>query len=172
MASGDLLQVFWAEDGLPLESSAATLGFLLVASTDEPDDLIPLLDFDSGALEYMDWKGVMPNHYAGGGVTATVWWLSSTTGSNVRWDGRFKSFTDDVDLVTTKAYAAVQSVSSPAPSAAGEMVGDGIVFTNGSQMDSVAVNEPFMFRLNRDPVHADDVHGADARLYCIILRET
>jgi hypothetical protein len=171
MASGDLLAVLWAEDGIPPESSAATLGFTLVASTDEPDDLIPSLDFDNTAAEYMDWKGVMPNHYGSGGVNATVWWFSTTTGSNVRWNGRFKSFTDDVDLVTTKAYASAQAVSSAAASAAGEMVGDAIAFTDGGQMDSVAVNEPFMFRLNRDPAHADDAHAADARLFCVILRE-
>jgi hypothetical protein len=171
MAIGDLLQVFWAEDGIPPESSAATLGFTLVASTDEPDDLIPLLDFDSTALEYMDWKCTMPNHYSGRGVNATVWWLSTITTSQVRWNGRFKSFTDDVDNLTTKAYASAQAVSSTPGSVAGEMVGDVIAFTDGAQMDSVAINEPFLFRLNRDPAHGDDGHAADARLFCVILRE-
>jgi len=172
MASGNLLAVLWSEDALPPEANAASLGVVLVASTDEPDDLIPCLDFDSTTAEYADWKCVMPPHYGGGGVTATPWWWSTTTGSSVAWLGRFKSFTDDVDNITTKAYASAQTVISAAASVAGELVGDGITFTDGAQMDSVAVNEPFLFRLNRDPANGSDAHAADARLYCVILRET
>ena len=113
MASNDALLMWTALNNEPPDANFATLDTILTASADEPDDIIPVLDFDPGSTdEYAVFSGVMPEHYAGTtGVTLTIMWSSDATTGNCIWDAAFKSFTDDADDMDTKAYAAVNSVT-------------------------------------------------------------
>ena len=174
MASGDTLVVFTAHDNEPPDADFATLDQILVASADEPDDLIPVLDFDPGATnEHADFAGVMPRHYAGGGITVTLIWSSGATTGNVKWDMAFKSVTDDADDLDTKVYAAVNTVTATTASAAGEADYAPITFTDGADMDSVAAGEYFRMRVTRDSADAaDTLNSNDAELIAIEIKET
>ncbi len=173
MASGDALCVWRATDNEPPDADFATLDTILTASADEPDDVIPVLDFDPGATqEYAAFSAVMPEHYGGGGVTLTLMWSSDATTGNVKWDAAFKSFTVDVDDMDSKAYAAIQTATEATASAAGEIQYTDIAFTN-AQIDGLLKNEYFRLTITRDSADSGDtMNSNDAELIAVYLTET
>lgn len=174
MASGDTLVVFTALHNEPPDADFATPDVILVASADEPDDRVPVLDFDPGATnEHAEFAGIMPRHYGGGGLTVTLIWASDATTGNCRWEVAFKSFTDDVDDLDSKVFAAANSVNDATASAAGELAYTEITFTDGADMDSVAAGEYFRMRVTRDSADAlDTMDSNDAELVAVEIRET
>lgn len=175
MASGDTLCVFTAMDGVPGDADYATLDAILTASADEPDNVIPVLDFDPGSTEeYIYFQGVMPRHYDGGGLTVTIGWSSDATTGNVIWSVAFKSVTDDADDLDTKTFAAENDSSADATAtAAGEVAYTTITFTDGADMDSVAAGEYFWIELRRSSADASDtLNSNDAEFHFMEIRET
>lgn len=167
MASNDTLAFFEPHQNMPPSSAFATI---------DTRNGYMVLDFDDTTDESAIFWGFMPRNYAGGGVTATIGWMSTDTtitgGHQARWDLQFLSITDDADDLDTKAFAAAQSVSSDEASASGELDFATITFSNGAQMDSVAAGEPFLLKLTRDANHADDDLTGDAEVIFIELKET
>lgn len=166
MASGNTLVVFGPADAI---SATATFDTRAMAT-----GAMPVLDFDPSSDEYAIFAGVMPRHYAGGGITVTVGWMataSATTG-DVIWDVGFKSVTDDADDLDTKTFAAVNSVTDTTGSVNGEVVYTTVTFTDGADMDSVAAGEYFQLYLNRDANNVSDTLTTDAELVFIEIRET
>ena len=175
MASGDTLCVFDALDGIAGDADYATLDAFLTASADEPDSIVPVLDFDPGATEeYMYFRGLMPAHYDGGGVTVTLRWSSDATTGNVIWGVAFKSITADADDLDSKAFAAPnESAADATASAAGETTDTPITFTDGADMDSVAAGEMFWIEVHRSSADASDtLDSNDAELHQIVIAET
>jgi hypothetical protein len=166
MASGDSLLIWTALANEPPDADYATLDSILTTSTDEPDDYVPVLDFDSGATqEYAGFSGVMPASYSGGGVTLRLYWTSEATTGDVKWDAAFKA------LAST--YAAVQSTTTTTDGVARDINTTDITFTDGAQMDSVAVGEYFRLTVTRDSADAaDTMNSNDAELIAVYLRET
>ena len=174
MSSGDALCVWRALDNEPPDADFATLDTILTASADEPDDVIPVLDFDPGATqEYASFSGVMPEHYSSGGVTLTLMWSSDATTGNVKWDAAFKSFTVDADDMDSKQYAAANTATEATANIAGEIQYTDITFTDGADMDSAAKNEYFRLTITRDSADAGDtMNSNDAELLAVYLTET
>lgn len=175
MASGDTLVVFTPQMGVPGDADFATFDTILTASADEPDNVIPVLDFDPGATEeYIYFQGVMPRHYGGGGLTVTIGWSSDATTGNVIWSVAFKSVTDDADDLDSKAFAAENDSSADATaSAAGEVAYTTVTFTDGADMDSVAAGELFWMEVHRSSADASDtLDSNDAELHFIEIKET
>lgn len=174
MASGDTLAVFTALNGVPGDADFATLDTILTASADEPDNIIPVLDFDPGSTEeYIYFAGFMPRHYDGGGVTVTLGWSSDATSGVCRWAVAFKSVSDDADDLDSKAFAAPNTVDATTASAAGEVDYAEITFTDGADMDSVAAGEYFWLEVSRNSSHANDtLNSNDAELHFIEIKET
>ena len=174
MASGDTLAFWTALSNEPPDADYATFDTILTASADEPDDVVPVLDFDPGSTqEFASFTGFMPRHYDGGGVTLTIIWSSDATTGNVKWDAAFKSFTDDADDIDSKAYAAVNTVTVATANLAGEPDYATITFTDGADMDSVAAGEYFRLTLTRDgPDAGDTMTSNDAELWSIEMKET
>ncbi len=173
MASGDALCVWRAMDNEPPDADFATLDTILTASADEPDDVVPVLDFDPGATqEYAAFSAVIPEHYGGGGLTLTLMWSSDATTGNVKWDAAFKSFTVDVDDLDSKQYAAIRTATEATASAAGEVQYTDIAFTN-AQIDGLLKNEYFRLTITRDSADAGDtMNSNDAELIAVYLTET
>jgi hypothetical protein len=173
MASGDSLFSFVALDFEPPDDLYPQLIFTLVASSDEPDDYVPMLAFDPSTNEYADFASVMPRNYGGGGLDVTIIWSSGTASGVVRWEVAFKSFTDDVDDLDTKTFATANSGNFTTASAAGELDYALITFTDGAQIDNIAAGEYFRMRVNRDAADAaDTMNGNDAELIAIEIRES
>jgi len=173
MASGNLLAQFFPQDGEPPATLFATLD--TIAGTSTPAEAIAVLDFDDTTQEYMDFSGVMPPHYGGGGVTVTVIFSAAEAATDVvAWQAAFRRIADEAeDLDTTAHTYDFNEVVATAPSAVGEVAYDAITFTDGAGMDSVAAGEHFRLRVTRDPTPSSgtDVTG-DASIHAIVITET
>lgn len=171
MATGDTLLLFDAGDGQPPATTAASLDRRAGGST--PAEHFLVWDFDAAADEFLDFRGIMPQHYDGGGLTCRIWWGASTaTTGNVIWDMAFRSIEDDAEDIDAAHTYTVNSVTDAAPSASGEYTAAVITFTDGADMDSVGAGDPFVLRISRDANNASDTMAGDAELVAIEIRET
>ena len=169
MASGDTLAVFFANNNEPPDTNPATPDTRGGASNAQH----LVLDFDAGTDESAEFGGFMPRHYGGGGITVTIGWMASTaTSGNCILDLAFKSVSDDLDDLDTKAFDAANSVTDAPASASGEVKYSTITFTDGDDMDFVSAGEYFRMRLTRDADNASDTMAGDAELLFIEIRET
>lgn len=173
MASGDSLLMFTAASNTPPDADFATLDSILTTSSDEPDDVVWVLDFDPGSTqEYCGFSAFMPRHYDGGGVTVTLIWTSEATSGDVKWDAAFKAYADSSNLLSS-TYAAVQSTTTTTDGTARDINTTAIAFTDGAQMDSVAAGEYFHLLITRDSADAaDTMNSNDAELIAVEIRET
>lgn len=172
MASGNTLLYL-----PPLSCSPpATIGaqFDVIAGTSTPAEGITVLAFDTTTIEYADFRGKMPQHYAGGGLTIVICSSAGTTTGGVTWEIAFRAFKDDtVDLDTTaKTYDYNAVTISTLANVVGEVTYDNITFTSGADMDSVAAGDEFLLRIRRNTGAAGDTASTDAYLHGIEIRET
>lgn len=166
MASGNTLCVFTAQSNMPPAANAATF--------DVRNGLL-VLDFDAATDEAAIFAGILPRHYAGGGLTVYlhVMATSATSGAS-RWEvsiERHQAGTDDQD---SDSFAAAQSVGITAVSPSGTEVVGSVAFTSGAQMDSLAAGERFRLKVSRDAngtTGTDDMTG-DAELVAVEIKET
>ncbi len=173
MASGDTLLILTPQMSAPPAASYATLATGTGTST--PAESIPVLNFDDGNQEYIDFYCVMPSHYAGTtGVTLTVVFSAAETASDVvAWQAAFRRLADDAEQYSSSHTYAYNEVIATAPSATAEVAYDDITFTNGADMDSVVAGDYFILRVTRDPTPSSgtDVTG-DASLHAVHVKET
>ena len=174
MASGNTLIGFRAQDTCGPVTDYAQPD--TEAGTSTPAEAIPVLDFEDGtatAGEYADFYGVFPRNYAGGGLTLTLYWLSAATTGDCVWKAAFRRIADDAEDLTTTAHTYdYNSVTATTASAAGELDYAAITFTDGADMDSLAVGEAFILRIFRDSDAAGDTLAGDASLFAVEIKET
>jgi hypothetical protein len=174
MASGNTLAIFRAQDCQPPATAYAQFDTVAGAST--PAESIPVLDFEDGtatAGEYADFYGILPRTYANGGLTVYIHWLSTATTGACVWKAAFRRIADDAeDLDTTAHSYDYNAVTATTASAAGELDYASITFTDGADMDSLAVGEAFILRIFRDADDAGDTLSGDASLFAVEIKET
>ena len=164
MASGNTLLTFHPYNNEPPTANYATL---------DTRNLHPILDFDKDTDESAVFSAVMPRHYDGSGITAYIHWSADgVTVNEVVWDIAFERIGDGQLDIDGDSFAAVQSVTDTAPGTDGFVTIANIPFTDGAQMDSVAVGELFRIKITRDADTGDDDLDADAQLHAIELKET
>lgn len=163
MASGNTLIVFEPYANEPPASNYATL---------DTRNQHPCLDFDATTNEDAIFSGVMPQHYGGGGVTVYLHYaMSSATADTVDWDVSWERIGDQQLDIDADSFAAVNSVDdTTVPGTSGNVDIVSVAFTDGADMDSVAVGEKFRLKVTRDAA-SDDATG-DAELYAVELRES
>ena len=166
MASGDTLLTFGPLGNEPPASAQALL---------DTRNQHPCLDFDDSADWSAVWTSIMPRHYGGGGVTVYLHWAASTD-TNVAhkcyWDAAFER-NDDGDLdLDGDSFAAVQSANGSPNGTSGIMTETTVAFTDGAQMDSVAVGEQFRLKVTRDADNVSDDLSGDAELFSAEIKET
>ena len=164
MAAGNTLIVI--NCGLENEPPSAN------AATFDTRNLHPCLDFDATTNESAVFSSVMPRHYAGGGVTVYLHYaMSSAEADTVDWDVAFERIGDQQQDIDADGFAAVNSVdNTTVPGTSGLVDIVSVAFTDGVDMDSVAVGEGFRLKVTRDAA-SDDAAG-DAELLFVELRET
>lgn len=165
MASGNTLVVFKPQDNVPPASNYATLdlrnGHLH-------------LEFDAATDESATFEGVLPRHYAGGGLTVTLVWTAAATSGSCRWQVQIERHQDETTDLDSDDFASAQSAGGTAPSTSGTPQYTAVTFTDGAQMDSLAVGESFRLKVTRDAdgtSGTDDMTG-DAELLAVEIRET
>jgi hypothetical protein len=164
MASGDTLLVFTPLHNEPPSANAATIDLR---------NYHPVLDFDAATNESAVFSAVMPQSYAGTtGVTVYIHYsMSSAEANTIDWDVAFERIGDQQLDVDGDSFAAVNSVdNTTVPGTTGLVDVVSVAFTDGADMDSVAVGELFRIKLTRDAV-SDDAAG-DAEMHAIEIRET
>ena len=172
MASGDTLLTLFPQGGTPPATLFATQDVMVGASA--PAESIPVLDFDDTTIEYMDFYCLLPRNYAGGGVTLYFQWSGAAATGAVVWSAAFRRVQDDLEDLDTavQAYDYNNAAAGTAPSVIGEVAYENVAFTDGADMDSVAVGEYFILRVRRVPTDAGDTLVGDALIHSLSLKET
>ena len=164
MASGDTLVVFTPLSNEPPSSNFATL---------DTRNQHPTLDFDDTTNESAVFSAVMPQNYSGAtGVTVYIHYaMTSATSNTVDWDVSFERIGDQQLDIDGDSFADVNSVdNTTVPGTSGLVDIVNVAFTNGADMDSVAVGEAFRLKITRDAA-SDDATG-DAEILAVEIRET
>jgi len=166
MASGNSLVTFGPLDNEPPSSNFATI---------DTRNSQPCLDFDAATDESAVFSAVLPRHYGGGGVTVRIYWAAtSATSGSVRWQAAFERQASGGDDIDSDSFATANSAGGTADGTSGKLTYTDITFTDGAQMDSLAVGERFRLKVNRDAdgtSGTDDATG-DAELLAVELIET
>lgn len=164
MASGDTLVIFTAQHFEPIDSDYA--GF-------DVRNNHPVLDYDDYQVEYSYFSGVLPRHYGGSGITAYIHWAASTAETgDVVWKVAFERIGDEVQDIDSDGFATAKSVTGTTSTTSGYVVIDSIAFSNGSEIDSLAVGEYFRIYVCRQGDDANDTMSGDAEFVAIELKET
>lgn len=163
MASGDTLLQWSALANEPPSSNAATF---------DTRNQHPVLDFDASTNETAVFSGVMPQHYATGGVTVYLHYAMSTaTSGDIDWDVGFELVGDGSQDIDSDGFAAVNSVdNTTVPGTSGHIDVVSVAFTDGADMDSVTAGSGFRMKVTRDA--ASDTAAGDAELRWVEIRET
>jgi hypothetical protein len=164
MASGDTLLLLSPLNNEPPAANYATL---------DTRNQHPVLDFDAATNESAVFTAIMPRHYGGTtGVTVYIHYAMSTALANtIDWDASFERIGDGQQAIDTDGFAAVNSTDNttvPGTTAMVDVVT--IAFTDGADMDSVAVGEAFRLKITRDAA-SDDATG-DAELVMVEIKDT
>jgi hypothetical protein len=163
MASGNTLVVFTAHHNEPPATNYATI---------DDRNGHRVLDFDTTTQEAAYFTGVMPRHYAGGGITVYLHWAatSATTGT-IGWDVAFERISDSQQDIDSDGFATAQTVTAATvPGTSGHVKITNVACSDGANIDSIAVGETFRLRIRRDV--ANDTAAGDAELFAVELKET
>ncbi len=165
MASNNTLCVFSPLHNQPPSSNFAQLGLR---------NNHPTLEFDPTTDWAAIFGGVLPRHYASGGITVTlVWCAASATTGDVVWLCDFERLQDGTTNIGSDSFdsANAQSATATVPGTNGVVKYTTIAFTN-SQIDSLAAGEAFRFRVQRDANAAGDTASGSMQLLRVELRES
>lgn len=164
MAAGNSLCIFQPQNNIPPASNPATLDL-------RNQQLC--LEFDPTTAESAVFSGVLPRNYSGNGLTVSINWAAdgATTG-DVVWGASIERHADDAQDLDSDSFAAEQTVTDTTASADGETVYSLIAFTNGAQMDSLAVSERFRLKIRRVATDGADTLTVDAQIFSVEVMET
>lgn len=155
MASGDTLDVLTPLSNEPPSSNAATL---------DTRNQHPVLDFDATTNESAVFSSVLDRAYAGGGITVYIHYsMSSATSGGIDWDAQIERIGDQQQDVDSDGFASAQSVdNTTVPGTSGNVDIVNITFTDGAQMDSLAVGEKYRIKITRDAASVTDTAAGDS----------
>jgi hypothetical protein len=164
MASGDTILSWMAYSNEPPSASYATL---------DTRNQRPVLDFADSGSESGVFGAILPRHYAGGGITAYhhVAFSSATAGSAVI-QGAFERVGAELLDLDEDNFAAAVTANVDVPLTAGSVFISPIAFTDGAQIDSLAVGEYFRYKFTRQGESVTDDASGDMELIGIELKET
>lgn len=131
-----------------------------------------VLEFDAATNWDAIFKGIMPRHYAGGGVTVYIHWMAATaTTGNTLWNAAFEA--DAAQDEDSDGFATANASSTDACNGTcGVETISSIAFTDGAQMDSVAVGGEFRFKVTRNATDGTDTMAGLAQVKSIEMKET
>jgi len=162
MAAGQTLLQF-----TPFHNEPPTTNYALLDTRNQH----PVLDFDDTTNWSAVFSAVMPRAYSGRGLTVYIHYaMSSAEANDIDWDACFERIGDQQLDIDGDSFAAVQSVDNttvPATSGLVDIVF--IDFSDGAQMDSIAVGEGFRIKVTRDA--ASDTAAGDAELLFVEIKE-
>lgn len=163
MASGNTLLTLFPLGYEPTSTNYATL---------ELRNSHPVLAFDTTTQESAIWTGIMPRHYAGGGITVYIHWMAaSATSGTIGWDVSIERMSDATTDLDSDSFATAQTVTAATvPGTTGVVSVTNVAITSGANMDSLAAGESFRIRIRRDVTN--DTAAGDAQLLAAEIKES
>jgi hypothetical protein len=132
-----------------------------------------VIELDDSAAESCIFSGVLPRNYASGGITVRIAWMAATaTTGDVVFGASFERHQDDTDDLDSDSFAAEQTATATTASATGEVQYTAITFTDGAQLDSLAVSEHFRLKVRRVATDGADTLVGDCQILSVELQET
>lgn len=124
-------------------------------------------DYDTTNKEYVDFKTVLPSNYAGGTMTATVYWTAARGGNgrSVVWEVKGAVLNNNRFL--NPAFGSGETVTDAHQT--GSLLSTdstGAITLSGS---TLSAGNPVIFRVSRIPGDASDTMPIDAKLLGIKL---
>lgn len=164
MASGNTLTTVSVQNNEPPATTFATL--------DSRNGHL-VLDFDAATDESAIFTEVLSRAYAGGGITVNIHYaMSSAITGDVVLTAEFERIGDGQQDIDLDSFAAAQTVTVTVPLTSGNVDIASLAFTNGAQIDSIAVGEAFRIRITRDANNLADTSAGDLELLACELKET
>jgi len=161
MAAGDTLDKFVATSLEPLSANTATL---------DTRNQHPVLDFDGSTNESAVFRGIMPQHYGGGGWDVILHVSHSSDITNdTDWDIQVERTSDGTLDIDSDSFATtVETNGTAVPGTAGIIQKITCVLTSG-QIDGVTAGDSYRLKVRRDA--ASDDSTTDAELSAVEIRE-
>jgi len=163
MASGDTLWTFF-----PADIRGGT------TATRTTRNSHSILNFITSAVTTAIFEAVLVRNYAGGGIDAVVGWSSEssvTASEQVRWSVSFERVGHAVLDIDADSFASAQAATATPESTLGMLDHTEIAFTDGAQVDSIAIGEKYRVKLERITTHVDDDMPDNAEMHFLELRE-
>ena len=162
MASGDSLITL-----LPYNNEPPTTNY----GTFDTRNQHPVIDL--ALTEISIYTAVMPRAYAGGGLTVYFHYaMTSAVANDIKLEGSFERIGDQQQDLDADGFAAAQDTGDiTVPGTSGLVDIISAAFTDGAQMDSIAVGESFRLKVERVAVAGTDAAG-DLELAGIEITET
>lgn len=163
--SGDTLLIFIPQMNEPPAAAFATF---------DTRNSHLVLDLDDTTAESLVFKGILPRHYAGGGITVYIHYAmtSAITGAIVLSCAVERIGDALLDIDADSFATAVNSASTTVSGTSGNVNILSIALTAGAQMDSLAVGEAFRLKIARVPADAGDTAAGDCEIVGCEIKET
>lgn len=161
MASGETLCKFKPQDNEPQTGSGRR----------DTRNNHPTIDL--ALTEIMVVSDIMPRNYAGTtGITINMHIaMSSATANDIKLEGSLERI-GEVQNLDSDGFAAAQNTGDiTVPGTSGDIDIIPVTFTDGAQMDSIAVGEGFRLKVERVVVVGTDATG-DLEIRFIEIKET
>lgn len=163
MASGNSLYAFTPQAGEPPSSNYATLDLR---------NNIVTLRFDSSTAESMVFRGVLPSHYSGGGLTLDLYWMaSSATSGAVVWGAAWEENDAGNNDLDADNFGTQSTATSTTAATSGQLTKTTITISHAN-MGSPAAGDPFRLQIQRVAANGSDTMTGDAELHSLHLKET
>lgn len=163
MASGNTLFTLLPQDNEPPSSNYATL---------DTRNSILVLDFDASTQEGANFRGVLPSHYAAGGLTLDLFWMAtSATSGDVKWDAAYEEQDAGNNDLDSDAFGTAGTQTTTTNGTSGKVTKSTITISHAN-MGSPAAGDPFRLRVRRVAADAADTMSGDAELLAAHGKET
>ena len=163
MASGQTVAKFSAMGGEPALSNSAAM---------KRRNGHYYQQFDGATNQSIIFGDTLSRNYAGGGLTVYLHIaLSSETTGDTDWDVAFERVGSGSQDVDADGFATAQSTdNTTVPGTSGHVQVIAVTFTDGAQIDSIAVGEYYRMKVTRAAV--SDTSSGFAELYRVEIKET
>ncbi len=155
MASGNTLFACLPGDNNPPASAYAQI---------DTRNSADVLAFDAATQEGAVFRGVLPSHYAGGGLTLDIYWMAaSATSADVKWDAAWEEGDPNNNDLDADNFGTASTVTTTTNGTSGKVVKSTITITHAN-MGSPAAGDPFRLRIRRLAADAADTMTGDTQL--------
>jgi len=128
----------------------------------------PVLDFDQTTQEIAMFAGIMPDHYRGGSIKVSLYWIAEANTGTVGWDVSFE-YTADGVTINADSFATAQTVTAATVPGTTNLLKITTVTITNANADAVVAGGFYRMRVRRDV--ANDTCAADAALRAAVLEE-